>query len=214
MKTILSTADAPAAIGPYSQAVRSGEALYCSGQLGIDPATGKLPEGVAAQTEQSLKNIRALLAAAGAGIENVVKTTVFITNMADFPLVNAEYSKVFAENPPARSCVAVKELPLGGLVEIEVLAVETPPAPPTYGVNETLSPPFAARLTSLPAQDDAEEKKTRTRPENRRSFRFLSRRNRRYVPPCPARLHHALDYTVTFWNNRKEDKKIFSEKGS
>ena len=115
MKTILSTADAPAAIGPYSQAVRSGEALYCSGQLGIDPATG--------QTEQSLKNIRALLAAAGAGIENVVKTTVFITNMADFPLVNAEYSKVFAENPPARSCVAVKELPLGGLVEIEVLAV-------------------------------------------------------------------------------------------
>ena len=121
MKTILSTADAPAAIGPYSQAVRSGEALYCSGQLGIDPATGKLPEGVAAQTEQSLKNIRALLAAAGAGI--VVKTTVFITNMADFPLVNAEYSKVFAENPPARSCVAVKELPLGGLVEIEVLAV-------------------------------------------------------------------------------------------
>ena len=102
MKTILSTADAPAAIGPYSQAVRSGEALYCSGQLGIDPATGKLPEGVAAQTEQSLKNIRALLAAAGAGIEN---------------------SKVFAENPPARSCVAVKELPLGGLVEIEVLAV-------------------------------------------------------------------------------------------
>lgn len=84
---------------------------------------GKLPEGVAAQTEQSLKNIRALLAAAGAGIENVVKTTVFITNMADFPLVNAEYSKVFAENPPARSCVAVKELPLGGLVEIEVLAV-------------------------------------------------------------------------------------------
>ena len=123
MKTILSTADAPAAIGPYSQAVCSGEALYCSGQLGIDPATGKLPEGVAAQTEQSLKNIRALLAAAGAGIENVVKTTVFITNMADFPLVNAEYSKVFAENPPARSCVAVKELPLGGLVEIEVLAV-------------------------------------------------------------------------------------------
>lgn len=76
----------PQPSAPYSQAVRSGEALYCSGQLGIDPATGKLPEGVAAQTEQSLKNIRALLAAAGAGIENVVKTTVFITNMADFPL--------------------------------------------------------------------------------------------------------------------------------
>ena len=101
MKTILSTADAPAAIGPYSQAVRSGEALYCSGQLGIDPATGKLPEGVAAQTEQSLKNIRALLAAAGAGIENVVKTTVFITNMADFPLVNAER----AEHTEGKPCV-------------------------------------------------------------------------------------------------------------
>ena len=91
-------------------------------ELGIDPATGKLPEGVAAQTEQSLKNIRPSRRSRG-GIENVVKTTVFITNMADFPLVNAEYSKVFAENPPARSCVAVKELPLGGLVEIEVLAV-------------------------------------------------------------------------------------------
>lgn len=125
MKTILSTADgARKAIGPYSQAVRSGEALYCSRTARHPiPPQGKLPEGVAAQTEQSLKNIRALLAAAGAGIENVVKTTVFITNMADFPLVNAEYSKVFAENPPARSCVAVKELPLGGLVEIEVLAV-------------------------------------------------------------------------------------------
>lgn len=123
MKTILSTADAPAAIGPLlpSRPLRRG--LYCSGQLGIDPATGKLPEGVAAQTEQSLKNIRALLAAAGAGIENVVKTTVFITNMADFPLVNAEYSKVFAENPPAVPAWRSKELPLGGLVEIEVLAV-------------------------------------------------------------------------------------------
>ena len=106
-----------------AEAVGNSKIISLVKKLGIDPATGKLPEGVAAQTEQSLKNIRALLAAAGAGIENVVKTTVFITNMADFPLVNAEYSKVFAENPPARSCVAVKELPLGGLVEIEVLAV-------------------------------------------------------------------------------------------
>lgn len=111
MKTILSTADAPAAIGPYSQAVRSGEALYCSGQLGIDPATGKLPEGVAAQTEQSLKNIRALLAAAGAGIENVVKTTVFITNMGGFPVgqrgilqsIRRESSRPFLRGGP-RNC--------------------------------------------------------------------------------------------------------------
>ena len=86
-------------------------------------SSASIPPRASSPKEQSLKNIRALLAAAGAGIENVVKTTVFITNMADFPLVNAEYSKVFAENPPARSCVAVKELPLGGLVEIEVLAV-------------------------------------------------------------------------------------------
>ena len=110
----------PSALTP-SRPLRRGPVLLRTARH--RSATGKLPEGVAAQTEQSLKNIRALLAAAGAGIENVVKTTVFITNMADFPLVNAEYSKVFAENPPARSCVAVKELPLGGLVEIEVLAV-------------------------------------------------------------------------------------------
>ena len=123
MKTILSTADAPAAIGPYSQAVRSGEALYCSGQLGIDPATGKLPEGVAAQTEQSLKNIRALLAAAGAGIENVVKTTVFLTDLGAFGAVNAIYGDTFASNPPARSCVEVSRLPKDALVEIECVAV-------------------------------------------------------------------------------------------
>ena len=122
MKTILSTADAPAAIGPYSQAVRSGEALYCSGQLGIDPATGKLPEGVAAQTEQSLKNIRALLAAAGAGIENVVKTTVYMTDLTKFAEMNATYETFFKENPPARSTLQVVALPKGSVVEIEAIA--------------------------------------------------------------------------------------------
>ena len=89
MKTILATAKAPAAIGPYSQGIKSGETLYLSGQLGIDPATGKLAEGVGAQTEQSLKNVRSLLAEAGASVEDVVKVTVFITDMEDFPLVNA-----------------------------------------------------------------------------------------------------------------------------
>nr|WP_294510294.1 Rid family detoxifying hydrolase [uncultured Bilophila sp.] len=123
MKTILATAKAPAAIGPYSQGIKSGETLYLSGQLGIDPATGKLAEGVGAQTEQSLKNVRSLLAEAGASVEDVVKVTVFIADMEDFPLVNAAYSKVFTVNPPARSCVAVKALPLGGAVEIEVTAV-------------------------------------------------------------------------------------------
>ncbi|MFQ9492116.1 MAG: Rid family hydrolase [Bilophila wadsworthia] len=187
MKTILSTADAPAAIGPYSQAVRSGEALYCSGQLGIDPATGKLPEGVAAQTEQSLKNIRPSPQPGRAS--KTVKSTVFITNMADFLLVNAEYPKYSPRILPPVPAWRSRNCPRR-LVEIEVLAVvltpETPPAPPTYGVNETLSPPFAARLTSLPAQDDAEEKKTRTRPENRRSFRFLFRRNRPVRAPVPS----------------------------
>lgn len=123
MKTILATAKAPAAIGPYSQGIKSGETLYLSGQLGIDPATGKLAEGVGDQTEQSLKNVRSLLAEAGASVEDVVKVTVFIADMEDFPLVNAAYSKVFTVNPPARSCVAVKALPLGGAVEIEVTAV-------------------------------------------------------------------------------------------
>ena len=119
----MATAKAPAAIGPYSQGIKSGETLYLSGQLGIDPATGKLAEGVGAQTEQSLKNVRSLLAEAGASVEDVVKVTVFIADMEDFPLVNAAYSKVFTVNPPARSCVAVKALPLGGAVEIEVTAV-------------------------------------------------------------------------------------------
>ena len=123
MKTILSTADAPAAIGPYSQAVRSGETLYCSGQLGIDPATGKLPEGVAAQTEQSLKNIRALLTAAGAGVENVVKTTVFIKNMDDFSKINAVYGQYMTQEAPARGCVEVARLPKDVLVEVEAIAV-------------------------------------------------------------------------------------------
>ena len=123
MKKIIATTNAPAAIGPYSQAVQAGSTVYFSGQLGINPATGKLAEGVEAQAEQSLKNVQALLAEVGATAENVVKTTVYITDMADFPLVNAAYAKVFSQNFPARSCVAVKQLPLGGLVEIEATVV-------------------------------------------------------------------------------------------
>lgn len=109
--------------GPYSQAIQAGNTVYFSGQLGIDPATGKLAEGVEAQTVQSLKNVQALLQEVGATAENVVKTTVYITSMDDFPVVNAAYAKVFDQNPPARSCVAVKQLPLGGLVEIEATVV-------------------------------------------------------------------------------------------
>ena len=117
------TEKAPAAIGPYSQAIRAGDMLFTSGQLGIDPATGLLAEGVRAQAEQSLKNLDAILTEAKFGKNNVVKTTVFLANIEDFAQVNSEYAAVFAKDCPARSCVAVKALPLGGLVEIEAVVV-------------------------------------------------------------------------------------------
>ena len=121
---IISTPKAPAAIGPYSQAVRVGAALYTSGQLGLDPVTGTLPEGVEAQTRQSLSNIGAILDAAGYAVTDVVKTTVFIRSMDDFACVNAVYSAFFGDHKPARSCVEVSRLPKDGLVEIEVVAVK------------------------------------------------------------------------------------------
>lgn len=115
-------AGAPAAIGPYCHAKRVGDLLFTSGQLGLDPATGTLAEGVREQTRQSLANLGAVLAAAGMGYENVVKTTVFLADMADFAAVNEVYGQVFQTEPPARSCVAVKTLPKEALVEIEVVA--------------------------------------------------------------------------------------------
>lgn len=119
---IIHTEDAPAAVGPYSQAIRAGNLLLTSGQLGLDPETGALPEGVEAQTKQSLKNIDAILAEAGYSREDVIKTTVFIANMSDFGTVNKIYAEFFGEHKPARSCVEVSALPKGGLVEIEVTA--------------------------------------------------------------------------------------------
>ena len=116
------TGNAPAAVGPYSQAVRTGNLLLTSGQLGLDPATGTLPEGIAAQAEQSLKNIDAILSEAGFAKTDVVKTTVFIRNMGDFGTVNEIYAAYFGDHKPARSCVEVSALPKGGLVEIEVIA--------------------------------------------------------------------------------------------
>lgn len=124
MKTIVFSSDAPAAIGPYSQAVKDGNTLYLSGQIGMIPATGELISGdVREQTAQALKNMKAVLAAAGATPENVVKTTVFLTDMADFQAVNAVYAETFASNAPARSCVAVAALPKGARVEVEAIAV-------------------------------------------------------------------------------------------
>ena len=116
------TAAAPAAIGPYSQAIQTGNLLLTSGQLGLDPVTGSLPEGVEAQAEQALKNIGAILSEAGYTKEDVVKTTVFIRNMGDFGKVNTIYAAFFGDHKPARSCVEVSALPKGGLVEIEVIA--------------------------------------------------------------------------------------------
>ena len=121
----ISTSNAPAAIGPYSQAVDSGAGLvFLSGQLPLDPATGAFPEGgIQAQTRQSLANIRAILDEAGFQPTDVVKTTVFIKDMDDFPTVNAVYAAFFGDHKPARSCVEVARLPRDGLVEIEFVAV-------------------------------------------------------------------------------------------
>ena len=119
---IIYTHGAPAAVGPYSQAIRTGNLLLTSGQLGLDPETGNLPDGVEAQAEQSLKNIDAILTAAGFTRTDVVKTTVFIRNMDDFGRVNGIYAAYFGEHKPARSCVEVSALPKGGMVEIEVIA--------------------------------------------------------------------------------------------
>ena len=124
MKEIIVAENAPAAIGPYSHAVVINDMVFTSGQLGLIPETGKLPEGVEAQTEQALINLRNVLKASGTDMEHVVKTTVFVQDLADFAKVNAVYAKFFATNPPARSCVQVAKLPAGGLVEIEAVAAK------------------------------------------------------------------------------------------
>ena len=125
MKQVISTHQAPAAIGPYSQAIRVGNLLYTSGQIPINPATGQFAEGgIKEQTRQSLTNVKAILEEAGLTMAHVVKTTVFMADMNDFADMNAVYAEFFAEPYPARSAVAVKTLPKGALVEIEVVAAE------------------------------------------------------------------------------------------
>ena len=119
---IISTQKAPGAIGPYSQAVRAGDMLFTSGQLGLNPETGALAEGVRAQADQALKNLGAILHEAGLDYKDVIKTVVFIKNMADFKTVNEVYAQYFTANYPARSCVEVATLPMGGLVEVECVA--------------------------------------------------------------------------------------------
>jgi 2-iminobutanoate/2-iminopropanoate deaminase len=118
----IATQAAPAAVGPYSQAIKSGNFVFASGQLGLDPATGKLQEGLEAQTQQVLANLEAVLSAAGASMVDVVKTTIFLVDISQFAQVNAIYGQAFPTPPPARSTVQVAALPLGGLIEIEAIA--------------------------------------------------------------------------------------------
>ena len=123
MKTVVHSPCAPAAIGPYSHANAVGDFLYTSGQIALDPATGKLAgETIEIQTEQVLKNLEAVLAANNMTFSNVVKTTVFLTDLADFPVVNGIYATRFSSEPPARSCVQVAGLPAGSKIEIELVA--------------------------------------------------------------------------------------------
>ena len=124
MKEIVATERAPRAIGPYSQAVRSGNFLFASGQIPIDPATGEfVAGGITEQTEQVMRNVSAILEAAGAGLQQVVKTTVFLADMEDFTAMNEVYGRFFAEDPPARATVQAARLPRDARVEIEAIAI-------------------------------------------------------------------------------------------
>jgi 2-iminobutanoate/2-iminopropanoate deaminase len=124
MKKIISTSDAPAAIGPYSQAVRSGNFLFCSGQIPLDPKSGQIVSGdIATETRRVLDNIGAVLKAEGLAFQNIVKTTIFLTDLGDFQTVNEVYGSYFKQQPPARSTVQVAALPKGAKVEIEAIAV-------------------------------------------------------------------------------------------
>lgn len=123
MKEVIATENAPKAIGPYSQAIRAGGFVFCSGQIALDPATNQLIQGdVAAQTERVLRNLSAVLEQAGASLEQVVKTTVFLKSMGDFAAMNEVYGRFFSQQPPARSTVEAARLPKDVLVEIDVIA--------------------------------------------------------------------------------------------
>jgi 2-iminobutanoate/2-iminopropanoate deaminase len=123
----ISTGGAPGAIGPYSQAIRSGDMVFCSGQLGLDPGSGELVEGVEAQTDRALRNLQSVLDAAGLSFDDVVKTTLFLADIGDFAAVNAVYGKFMPDPPPARSTFQVAALPKGGRVEIEAIARRSTP---------------------------------------------------------------------------------------
>lgn len=122
-KTVITSEKAPAAVGPYSQAIQVGEFIYTAGQVGLDPATGELVEGTVAQARQAMHNIQAILEAAGSGLDHIVKTTIFLADLEDYGDVNEVYATFFEHEPPARSAVQVARLPLDARIEIEVVAV-------------------------------------------------------------------------------------------
>lgn len=124
MKKIVSTDKAPAAIGPYSQAIEYNGIIYTSGVIPVNPQTGQVPEGIQAQADQAIGNLAALLEAAGTNVQNVIKTTVFIKNMDDFAMINEIYAGYFKGDCPARSCVEVARLPKDVLIEIEAIAIK------------------------------------------------------------------------------------------
>jgi 2-iminobutanoate/2-iminopropanoate deaminase len=127
MKKIISTSEAPAAVGPYSQAIRIGNLVFCSGQIPLDPKSGKIVDGdIRAQTRRVMDNITAVLRAEGLTFENIVKTTIFLTNLVEFQTVNEVYGSYFKSDPPARSTVQVPALPKGANIEIEVIAMANP----------------------------------------------------------------------------------------
>ena len=124
MNKVISAQNAPAAVGPYSHAMLAGNTLYTSGQLGLDPKTGKLLQGVGAQAKQAIENLKAVLAEAGMSLSDIVKTTVFLADMGDFAEINEIYAEQFAGHAPARSCVQAARLPKDALFEIEAIAVK------------------------------------------------------------------------------------------
>ena len=126
MKTVISTAEAPAAIGPYAQGIAAGPLVFCSGQIPLDPSTGQfIPGNIGIRTERVLKNLAAVLGAHGVGLDHVVKTVVFLTDLADFDEMNSVYAKFFPHQPPARSTIQVAALPKGANIEIEAVAVKS-----------------------------------------------------------------------------------------
>ena len=122
MKQIISTKNAPEAIGPYSQAVRQGNFIFFSGQIALRPDGSMSPGGIEEETKQALNNLEAILESSGASLDNVVKTTVYLTDLKNFPIVNEIYAEYFKENPPARATVGVSSLPKGALIEIDMIA--------------------------------------------------------------------------------------------